>query len=67
MCTIVCKVDEVGMERMIQAWNSPPIPHRGVSNELQLLAFHTTRIEPAEIPSANDAVTLYRDQGVAAY
>ena len=46
----------------MQAWNSHPIPHRGVSNELQLLAFHTTRIEAAEIPSANDAVTLYRDQ-----
>ena len=45
---------------MIQAWNSHPIPRRGVANELQLRAFHTTPIRPA---SANDAVTLYRDQG----
>ena len=57
------KFVKFGMERMIQAWNSHPIPRRGVPNKLQLRAFHTTPTQPAEIPSANDAETLYRDRG----
>lgn len=61
--TILCQVSEVGMERMIQAWNNHPIPHCGVPNELQVRALHTSSIQPSEIPSSNAAVTLYTNQG----
>ena len=61
--TVLCQVCEVGMWRMIRAWNHHSIPHRGIPNELQSQAFNTAAIQPVEVPLANDAVTLYRDQG----
>ena len=48
---------------MINAWNSHPIPHRGIPNDLQLQAYGTVPVLPAEIPLPSDAVTQYRDQG----
>ena len=30
--TVLCRVCQVGMKRMIEAWNSHPIPRRGVPN-----------------------------------
>lgn len=63
MSTVLCQVCEVGMWRMINAWNNHPIPHRGIPNELQCQAFNTSPIQSAEIPLASNAVTLYRGQG----
>ena len=48
---------------MIRAWNSHPIPHRGIPNDLQLQAYGIVPVLPAEIPLPLDAVTQYRDQG----
>ena len=48
---------------MIAAWNSHPIPHRGIPNDLQLQACGTVPVLAAEIPLPLVAVTLYRDQG----
>lgn len=61
--TVLCHVCEVGMRRMIEAWNNHPIPHRGIPNELQNQMFGTASIQSAEVPPSSDAVALYRDQG----
>ena len=61
--TVLCRVCEVGMERMITAWNSHPIPRHGVPNELQTAGFHTSNIRSSEIPTAASAAELYRRQG----
>lgn len=61
--TVLCQICEVGMLRMVNAWNSHPIPHRGIPNDLQLGAFHTSPLQPAEIPFPSDAVAQYRNQG----
>ena len=58
--TVLCRI---WMERMILAWNSHPIPRRGIPNLLQGQAFHTSPIHPAEIPQCSTAVTQYRQQG----
>jgi hypothetical protein len=60
---VLLQICEVGMRRMISAWNSHPIPHRGIPNELQRQAFNTAPIQPGEIPVATEAVIHYRDQG----
>ena len=60
---VLCQICEVGMRRMISAWNSHPIPHRGIPNDLQLQACGTVPILPAELPLPSDAVTQYREQG----
>ena len=57
---VVC---DVGMRRMIDAWNSHPIPLRGVPNQLQEVAFHTALIHPAEVPGTEAAIDTYRRQG----
>ena len=55
---VLCQLSEVGMWRMINAWNSHPIPNRGIPNDLQLQASHTIPILPSEIPGVTDAVTM---------
>ena len=60
---VLWQVCEVGMWRMIAAWNSHPILHRGIPNDLQLRACGTVPVLAAEIPLPSVAVTLYRDQG----
>ena len=60
--SVLCRVCEVGMWRMIDAWNSHSIPHRGVPNTLQSNQ-QLTMIHPAEIPHGLDATALYRAQG----
>ena len=59
---ILCRVCEVGMRRMILAWNSHPIPRRGIPNTLQTQAFNTVHIHPLEVPQCSAAVK-YRRQG----
>ena len=44
MSHVLRRVCQVGMQRMIQAWNSHPIPRRGVPNTLQAQYFHITLI-----------------------
>ena len=61
--TVLCRVCKIGMDRMILAWNSHPIPRRGVPNTLQVQAFHTSPIHPAEVPQCSTAVSEYRQQG----
>ena len=60
---VLCQICEIGIWRMIAAWNSHPIPHRGIPNDLQLQACGTVPVLAAEIPLPSVAVTLYRDQG----
>lgn len=61
--TVLCRLCEVGMCRMVRAWNNHPIPHRGIPNEIQLQAYITAPIQPVEIPLPHDAVLQYRNQG----
>lgn len=60
---VLCQICEVGIRRMISAWNSHPISHRGIPNDLQLQAYGIVPVILAEIPLPSDAVTQYRDQG----
>ena len=46
---------------MIAAWNSHPIPGRGVPNQLQIGAFNTSPIHPSEIPDVTFADTRLTD------
>lgn len=59
---VLCRVCEVGMRRMILAWNSHPIPRRGIPNTLQTQAFNTVHIHPIEVPQCSAAVDKYRRQ-----
>ena len=61
--TVLMRVCEVGMTRMVKAWNSHPIPRRGTPNRLQTAAYNTAIIHIAEIPVASVAVEMYRQQG----
>ena len=58
--SIVCKV---GMNRMIAAWNSHPIPRHRIPNWLQEARNQTSAIHPAELPSLSAAVESYQRQG----
>ena len=60
--TVLIRVCQVGMNRMIAAWNSHPIPGRGIPNQLQVRAFNTSPIHPSEIPDVTSAVDQYRLQ-----
>ena len=60
--SVLCRLCEVGMCRMVRAWNNHPIPNRGIPNEIQLQAYNTALIH-AEIPLPPDAVLQYRSQG----
>lgn len=60
---VLCKVCKIGMDRMVVAWNSHPIPRRGVPNALQIQANHTAPINPSEIPQCSSAVSEYTQQG----
>ena len=61
--TVLIRVCRVGINRMIAAWNSHPIPGRGIPNQLQIGAFNTSPIHPSEIPDVTAAVDSYRRQG----
>lgn len=61
--TLLLRVCEVGMTRMVAAWNSHPIPRHGIPNRLQEEAYHTSMIHNLEVPECNRAVQQFRDQG----
>ena len=61
--TVLSRVCEVGMNRMVSAWNSHPIPRRGVPNRLQDEVYHTCRIHGSEVPDGDRAIQQYRQQG----
>ncbi len=61
--TVLSKVCEVGLRRFVGAWNSHPIPRRGIPNVLQTTSSHTLPIHPAELPQTATAVQRYRAQG----
>lgn len=61
--TVLCRVCEVGMERMILAWNAHSVPRRGIPNVLQTQAFHTAPIHPLEVPQCSSVVSEYRQRG----
>ena len=50
------------MQRMIQTWNSHPIPHRGIPNTLQAQYYHTL-IHPVKIPQTSACADEYQQQG----
>ena len=60
--TVLIRVCRVGINRMIAAWNSHPIPGCGIPNQLQIGAFNTSPIHPSEIPDVTAAVDSYRRQ-----
>ena len=61
--TVLCRVCEVGMNRMVAAWNSHPIPRRGIPNQLQDQEYNTCMIHQSEVPDGASAVQQYRQQG----
>ena len=61
--TVLCRVCKIGMDRMVLAWNTHPIPGRGIPSTLQMQIFHTSPIHPAELPQCSSAVSEYRQQG----
>ena len=60
--TIRLRVCFVGMDRMIAAWNSHPIPRHGVPNQLQVDACRTAPIHPLEVPNVTSAMDSFRHQ-----
>lgn len=61
--TVLLRVCEVGMNRMVAAWNDHPIPRRGIPNRLQDEQYHTCRIHASEVPDGDSVVQQYRQQG----
>lgn len=59
--TVLIRVCCVGMNQMIVAWNSHPMPGRGIPNQYQIGAFNTSPIHPSEIPDVT-AADSYRHQ-----
>ena len=62
---VLGRVCQVGMNRMVQAWNSHPIPRRGVPNTLQAQYYQTTFINHAEIPQTSACVDSGGSRGVS--
>lgn len=56
-------VAEVGMTRMLRAWNAHSVPHHGIPNVLQDQRNGTLPMHASEILPAEEAVSLYRGQG----
>ncbi len=53
----------VGLKRMVGAWNSHHVPRKGIPNILQAQNDGTTRLDFADIPTVDEAVSAYREQG----
>ena len=60
---VVQAVAKVGMKRMIMAWNAHSLPHHGIPNVLQHDRHGTTAMTANDIPTTEDAVDMYRQQG----
>ena len=63
LSNVLMRVCEIGMNRMVQAWNNHFIPRRGIPKRLRLERSGTSRIHPSEVPSASTAVSTYASQG----
>ena len=53
--TILGRLAEIGMNRMIGSWNAHHLPLRGIHG--------TTVVHPLEVPTVADAAAEYRQQG----
>ena len=51
------------MNRIVTAWNSHPIPRRGIPNQPQDQEYNTSMIHNAEVPDGESAIQQYRLQG----
>ena len=61
--TVLIKLAEIGMRRLVASWNAHYISGRGIPNLLQYQRNYTTPIHPAEIATVVDAAAEYRQQG----
>ena len=61
--TVLSRVCEIGMNRIVSAWNSHPVPRCGIPNHLQDQQYNTSMIHHAEVPDGDSAVQQYRQQG----
>lgn len=60
--SVLRRVCEVGLSRMVEAWNNHSIPRKGIPNVLQMSRNGTTSISSHEVPTLSDAVSGYRLQ-----
>ena len=60
---VLRRICMVGLQRMINAWNSHSVPRKGIPNVLQSQNNGTTPMDPADVPSVDNAVAAYREQG----
>lgn len=60
--TVLSRVSEIGMNRMVSAWSNHPVSRRGIPNHLQDQQNNTSMIHHAEVPDGDSAVQQYRQQ-----
>lgn len=60
---VLMRVSEVGMNRMIQSWNSHSVPNKGVPNVLRLQNSRTVSVLPTHVPQVSEAADMYTTQG----
>ena len=61
--SVLRRVCEVGLRRLVGAWNNHSIPKKGIPNVLQLIRNGLTPNSPHEVPTLSDAASAYRLQG----
>lgn len=60
---ILMRITEIGMNRMIISWNSHFIPKRCIPSVLRGTQFGTLAIDSQDLPSTEDALSMYSAQG----
>lgn len=60
---VVQAIAEVGMNHMIIPWNAHLIPQHGIPNVFQGKRDGTIQMHSSEVPTVEDAVKLFRQQG----
>ena len=61
--TLLITLCGIGVQRFMDAWNWHHLPSRGIPNILQSFANGTTTMHTYEVPSTEQAVFEYRQQG----
>ena len=63
MSTVLIKLAEIGLRRLVASYNAHYISRRGIPNLRQCQRNYTTHIDPSEIATVSDAAAEYRQQG----